>query len=154
VIPQSLFGVTATGPAHATIQIRPLVGNLVFGKATVPTIRGPVVVEFNQTGGFESLPASDFGNSDSGNSGVSPSPDVFQLRVVLPPNVQAAVLLPALDSERKTYHYQERLGREDGAVAGAAEVDPELRAVRVGGVSGLVGSGEHIFVLRSQLKIY
>ena len=53
MIPQSLFGVTATGPAHATIQVRPLPGNLAFGEATVRTIRGAVLVEFNQTGGFD-----------------------------------------------------------------------------------------------------
>lgn len=138
VIPQSLFGVTATAPAHATIQIRPLAGNLSYGKARVPTIRGAVVVEFNQTGGFDSPPSG-----VGGGSGLSHSPAVFWLRVVIPPNVQAAVLLPALDAERKTYHYQE-------AEAAEAEVVAGLRAVQVGGAGGLVGSGEHVFVLHSR----
>ena len=135
VIPQSLFGVTATGPAHATIQIRPLAGNLSYGKARVPTIRGVVVVEFNQSGGFDSPPG--------GVGGLSHSPAVFRLRVVIPPNVRAVVLLPALDFERKTYHYQ----------SAEAEVVARLRAVQVGGAGGFVGSGEHVFVLNSRWSL-
>jgi len=133
VIPQSLFGVTATAPAHATLQIRPLPGKLEHGIVTVPTIRGAVTVEFRQE------------NFDK-NGHVSLSPREFQLRVVLPPNVKATVLLPALDDRKAFSVYEDRKLVDS---PGAAHVNPLTRAVHV---SGMVGSGEHHFALRSQWK--
>ena len=100
-----------------------------------------MLVEFNQTGGFDRPPGVGGGGSD-----VSHSPAVFRLRVVIPPNVKAAVLLPALDSERKTYHYQD-------VEAGEVEIVAGLRAVQVGGAGEFVGSGEHVFVLHSRWRL-
>jgi hypothetical protein len=157
VIPQSLFGVSATSPAHAIIQVQPLPGNLSWGEATIPTIRGGVVIGFNQSGGFDSPPrtsarSSDDDSSGGGGSEASHSPAEFRLRVVLPPNVRAAVLLPALDWERRTYHFISHNQARPASEEVEREVQPIGRAVRVGGRDGLVGSGEHEFVLRSRWR--
>lgn len=48
-IPRGLFGVRPLVPGFAAVLVKPQPGPLLSGSATVPTIRGPVVVAFNQT---------------------------------------------------------------------------------------------------------
>jgi len=48
-VPQFFFGVTPTAPGFATLDIRPQPGPVREGSATLPTVRGPVTVAFEQT---------------------------------------------------------------------------------------------------------
>ena len=74
IVPQFFFGVTPTAPGFAALDIRPQPGPVLQGRATLPTVRGPVTVDFAQT-----LP---------GKGGC------FRLDVVVPGAAQARVFLP------------------------------------------------------------
>ena len=70
MVPWFLFGIRATAPGFASVQIRPRVGQLTAGSYALPTVRGTVNVAFSQT-------AAD-----------------FVLDVTLPAGVSGVVILP------------------------------------------------------------
>jgi len=49
VVAEYLLGVRATSPAFATFDVRPQLGLLSRASSAVPTIRGPIPVDVNQT---------------------------------------------------------------------------------------------------------
>ena len=65
-----LFGIRPLEPGFALFGIRPQVGDLKFGKFTMPTVKGPVTVSFSNT------------------------ETVFDLHVVLPVSSTGRVSLP------------------------------------------------------------
>lgn len=71
IIPMRLVGVRPTVPGAATIEIRPQTSSLRHVTAAVPTIRGTVEVDIDRTD------------------------DTYRLRVRIPANTEARILLPA-----------------------------------------------------------
>lgn len=97
IIPRKLMGVEPTEPGFARLRIEPQPGPLAHASLDLPTIRGPVHVE------FESRP------------GVS-----FALHVALPANTRARVLVPQVAGQdgRVRVDGEERVGRvERGFIA-------------------------------------
>ncbi len=75
IIPRCLMGVQPLEPGFGKIQIKPQPGNLSSGKMTIPTIRGPIKVEFRQE-----------------------KDKFFELKVHIPVNCAAMVYLPKIKS--------------------------------------------------------
>ena len=75
IVPQFFFGVTPTSPGYATLDVRPQPGPVLSGRASLPTVRGPVGVAFAQT-----VPGAPGGCMD--------------ISVELPGGVAARVFLP------------------------------------------------------------
>ena len=71
IIMRELIGVKPVSPGWNKFQIKPQLGELKWAKAKVPTIKGAVTVEYNQTG------------------------ETFLMRVKVPGNTEAEVILPA-----------------------------------------------------------
>lgn len=78
IIPRHLFGVLPAAPGFASLLVRPQPGSLPSGFATVPTLRGPVSVAFNQS---------------FADGGAFPS--AIQLKLAIPGATPARVCLPA-----------------------------------------------------------
>jgi len=74
IIPRCLMGVKPIEPGFAKVQIKPQVGTLKRGSLDLPTVRGPIHVDFTST------------RNES-----------FVLNVRLPANVKATVFMPRLD---------------------------------------------------------
>lgn len=72
IIPRRLVGVEPLTPACEVISVRPQVSSLRHVAAVVPTVRGGVEVEIDNT------------------------PDSYRMRVVVPPNTVARISLPAV----------------------------------------------------------
>lgn len=110
IIPMRLVGVRPTTPAAATIEVRPQTASLRHVTADVPTIRGTVEVDIDNTG------------------------DTYRLRVRIPANTDARILLPA-PGHKYTL-------RRDGR---------RIRPRRSGGTAfidaGTVPSGEYVFTV-------
>ena len=49
IVPQQFFGVNPTSPGFATFDVRPQPGPVLQGRATLPTVRGPITVSFAQS---------------------------------------------------------------------------------------------------------
>lgn len=75
IIPRKLMGIEALEPGFGRVRIQPKPGNLTTARVRLPTIRGPLQVEFRR-----------------------PSPDLFELDVGLPANLTAEIVLPTLGS--------------------------------------------------------
>jgi hypothetical protein len=73
IIPRCLMGVKPIEPGFAKVQIKPQVGSLKRGRLDLPTVRGPIHVDFTST-----------------------KNESFVLNVRLPANVIATVFLPKL----------------------------------------------------------
>lgn len=110
IIPMRLVGVRPTAPAAAAIEVRPQTSSLRHVTADVPTIRGTVEVDIDNTG------------------------DTYRLRVRIPANTDARILLPA-PGHKYTL-------RRDGR---------RIRPRRSGGTAfidaGTVPSGEYVFTV-------
>lgn len=72
ILPRKLVGIEPLEAGFGRIRIQPRPGNVATASAKVPTIRGTVAAEFQQTRG------------------------AFELKVTIPANVSAEVMLPAL----------------------------------------------------------
>lgn len=110
IIPMRLVGVRPAAPAAATIEVRPQTSSLRHVTADVPTIRGTVEVDIDNT------------------------EDTYRLRVRIPANTDARILLPA-PGHKYTL-------RRDGR---------RIRPRRSGGTAfidaGTVPSGEYVFTV-------
>ena len=106
IIPRLLIGVRPLDPGFGRILIQPRPGRLAYAEGRVPTIRGPVGVRVERDG-------------DS----------VFRLRVDIPANTSARVLMPNLDGSGSETLLDGR-AIQGRTVPGFVAVDP-------------VGSGEH-----------
>lgn len=104
IIPQFFFGITPTSPGFATLDIRPQPGPVLSGRATAPTVRGPVSVAFTQT-----VPGAAGGCMD--------------ISVVVPGAASARVFLPRWGASIAV--------KLDGAVA-ASTVEGDYAWVAVG----------------------
>jgi len=85
IIPRRLMGVRPLTPGFGRILIHPQPGPLAYAEMTVPTIRGPVTVSFN---------------NEPGRS--------FYLEIDTPANTSACVVLPRLDRPDTTVLFDGR----------------------------------------------
>jgi hypothetical protein len=101
IVPRKLMGVEPLEPAFARLRIRPQPGPLAHASLDLPTIRGPVHVD------FESRP------------GVS-----FTMNVALPANTRAAVHVPAVAGRDALVRVdgEERVGRAQRGFIALGEV--------------------------------
>ena len=111
IIPMRLVGVRPTTPAAATIEVRPQTASLRHVTADVPTIRGTVEVDIDNTS------------------------DTYRLRVRIPANTDARILLPAPD-----YKYTLR---RDGR-----RIRPRKSGDTAFIYAGTVPSGEYVFTVK------
>lgn len=72
ILPRKLMGIEPLEPGFGRVRIRPRPGNLEHARVRLPTIRGPIEAEIQR-----------------------PTPASFTLRVQLPANVTAEILVPA-----------------------------------------------------------
>ena len=73
IIPRKLLGIEPLEPGFGKVRIQPRPGNLTRARVRLPTIRGPIAVEFQR-----------------------PTATSFELSVSLPANVTAEIAIPAL----------------------------------------------------------
>jgi hypothetical protein len=102
IVPQFFFGVTPTSPGFATLDVRPQPGPVLSGRATLPTVRGPVAVSFAQT---------------------APGGGCFDLNLVVPGGASARAFLPRWGADISV--------KVDGAVV-ASTVEGDYAYVVVG----------------------
>lgn len=112
IIPMRFVGVRPTVPGAATIEIRPQTSSLRHVTAAVPTIRGTVEVDIDRTD------------------------DTYRLRVRIPANTEARILLPAPG-------HKVRLSRD------GRRVRPRNRGNSDFIDAGTVPSGEWVFTLEA-----
>ena len=79
IIPRKLMGIEPLEPGFGRVLIKPRPGNLEHAKALLPTIRGPIAVEFERGSTL----------------------DHFNLTVSIPANMTATVALPVADNLSK-----------------------------------------------------
>lgn len=75
IIPRRLMGVTPLTPGFGTIRIQPQTDTLSFAQATIPTIRGEIIMQ------------------------VSNQSNLYQLDITIPANMNAEVYLPLLSDK-------------------------------------------------------
>jgi alpha-L-rhamnosidase len=49
IVPRYFFGLSVTSPGAAALSVRPQPGPVLAGQASLPTVKGPVLVSFRQT---------------------------------------------------------------------------------------------------------
>lgn len=76
-IPWLFFGLTPTAPGFAAFTVKPQVGPVVRGSATLPSAAGPIAISFEQSGEKPGTPQS-----------------TFALRLTVPGGTVAKALLP------------------------------------------------------------
>lgn len=89
LIPRFMLGVMPAAPGFAAVLVRPQPGSLAGVSGTVPTIRGPITVQYQQT----FVPTS----SNNSNSSTQPQQVVVataSLSIALPGNVPTTACLP------------------------------------------------------------
>lgn len=110
IIPMRLVGVRPLTPSAATIEVRPQTASLRHVTAAVPTIRGTVEVDIDRTD------------------------NLYRMRVRIPANTDARILLPAPDHKY--------ILRRDGR-----RIHPRKSGNGAFVDAGTVASGEYIFTL-------
>lgn len=110
IIPMRLVGVRPLTPSAATIEVRPQTASLHHVTAAVPTIRGTVEVDIDRTD------------------------NLYRMRVNIPANTDARILLPAPDHKY--------ILRRDGR-----RIHPRKSGNGAFVDAGTVASGEYIFTL-------
>lgn len=110
IIPMRLVGVRPLTPSAATIEVRPQTASLRHVTAAVPTIRGTVEVDIDRTD------------------------NLYRMRVRIPANTDARILLPAPDHKY--------ILRRDGR-----RIRPRKSGNGAFVDAGTVASGEYIFTL-------
>lgn len=110
IIPMRLVGVRPLTPSAATIEVRPQTASLRHVTAAVPTIRGTVEVDIDRTD------------------------NLYRMRVRIPANTDARILLPAPDHK----YILRRNGRR---------IHPRKSGNGAFVDAGTVASGEYIFTL-------
>lgn len=110
IIPMRLVGVRPLTPSAATIEVRPQTASLRHVTAVVPTIRGTVEVDIDRTD------------------------NLYRMRVNIPANTDARILLPAPDHKY--------ILRRDGR-----RIRPRKSGNGAFVDAGTVASGEYIFTL-------
>lgn len=110
IIPMRLVGVRPLTPSAATIEVRPQTASLRHVTAAVPTIRGTVEVDIDRTD------------------------NLYHMRVNIPANTDARILLPAPDHKY--------ILRRDGR-----RIHPRKSGNGAFVDAGTVASGEYIFTL-------
>ena len=110
IIPMRLVGVRPLTPSAATIEVRPQTASLRHVTAAVPTIRGTVEVDIDRTD------------------------NLYRMRVNIPANTDARILLPAPDHKY--------ILRRDGR-----RIHPRKSGNGAFVDAGTVASGEYIFTL-------
>lgn len=110
IIPMRLVGVRPLTPSAATIEVRPQTASLRHVTAAVPTIRGTVEVDIDRTD------------------------NLYRMRVRIPANTDARILLPAPDHKY--------ILRRDGC-----RIRPRKSGNGAFVDAGTVASGEYIFTL-------
>ena len=110
IIPMRLVGVRPLTPSAATIEVRPQTASLRHVTASVPTIRGTVEVDIDHTD------------------------NLYRMRVRIPANTDARILLPAPDHKY--------ILRRDGR-----RIHPRKSGNGAFVDAGTVASGEYIFTL-------
>ncbi len=110
IIPMRLVGVRPTAPAAATIEVRPQTSSLRHVTARVPTIRGTVEADIDNTSG------------------------TYRLRVRIPANTDARILLPAPGGKY--------ILRRDGR-----RISPRRSGDTAFIDAGTVPSGEYVFTV-------
>lgn len=110
IIPFRLVGVRPLAPAASLIEIRPQIASLRHVTAAVPTIRGTVEVDIDRTD------------------------DAYRLRVRIPANTEARILLPVPG-------YKYRLCR------GGRRIHPRKSDSRAFIDAGTIASGEYVFTV-------
>ena len=110
IIPMRLVGVRPLTPSAATIEVRPQTASLRHVTASVPTIRGTVEVDIDRTD------------------------NLYRMRVRIPANTDARILLPAPDHK----YILRRAGRR---------IHPRKSGNGAFVDAGTVASGEYIFTL-------
>jgi alpha-L-rhamnosidase len=86
ILPRKVMGIEPAEPGFGRITIRPRPGHLTSAQTKLPTIRGDVLAEFRHVPGRR-----------------------FELRVTIPANTRADVLLPAVAGDFTLLHNRKRI---------------------------------------------